>query len=106
MRSLPLHRVHAVPPECRKAFLWLMDSCKEFGIDVSNVIFTADEAGGFVKAEGNLTLGDCVGKFLVTESDGTMTVYVNKNFRLHNNHNGTDWAMRDLAQELDGMGLD
>ena len=84
MFTTPLQRVHAIPRECRDAFLWLMNTCKEFAIDISEVTFTANDEGQFLRAEGVLRLGDRVGEFVVSDFDssGVMTIRLSKYYRV------------------------
>jgi len=71
-----LTRVHAIPRECHRAFVWLMELCKGVGIQVSDISFTSTKQGGFLKVEGTICLNAHAATFLVSDVDGSMSVYV------------------------------
>jgi len=73
---LSINRVYAIPRECRDAFAWLMDLCKEIGIEVSDINFTSTKHGRFLKAEGTIRLREHTATFLVSDAGGSMSVYV------------------------------
>ena len=41
--TMPVHRIHSIPRECRDAFMWLISTCKELGIEACEISFTADD---------------------------------------------------------------
>jgi hypothetical protein len=90
--STSINRVYAIPRECRDAFVWLMDLCKEIGIDVSNTTFTSTKQGRFLKAEGTIRLNEHTATFLVSDFDasGSMSVHVTtstgKQYRVYHEH--------------------
>ena len=79
--GMPVHsvrRLYAIPRECRAAFTWLMDACKQSGIAATEITFTSSTRNGrFLRAEGSLGRDGVSAAFVVTDRqlDG-MSVWV------------------------------
>ena len=90
--STSITQIYAIPRECRDAFTWLMDLCKEIGIVVSDVTFTSTKQGRFLKAEGTVRLKERTATFLVSDFDasGSMSVHIKTNtekrYRVYHEH--------------------
>ena len=71
-------RIHHLPAECGSAFQWLTDTCKKSNATVSDLVFTSNDAGAFVSAEGTICIGSRTLRFMLSDYDcyGSVTVHI------------------------------